>query len=207
MLANLSLAAWDAPVAAIGLIAGSSFGALAYLERWRWTPSGRYGLANMITAFRFSLVVLMLTLQSQAALAFTLALLVLLLDGVDGWHARRSGACSIYGDVFDKEVDAFFTLSLSLILHRSGPFDGWILIPGALRYVYLLIGNCDVKQGAVSKPAARWTRAAGAFTLGSLTICLLPLGSTLAPIGAAATLVVTLSFAYSFLGCRTQSSN
>lgn len=202
MLSSLMLASVVTPLPAIGAIAASSFAVLAYLARTQWTPHGRYGLANAITAFRFVIVVLLSTLQSRPTLAFALALMVLLLDGVDGWQARRSQSCSAYGELFDQEVDAFFTLSLSLILHHTGDFGVWILIPGALRYAYLLhVGSRAGRPGARSH-GPRWTRAAGAYTLGSLTVCLLPLGFARTLIGAAATIVVTVSFLHSFRADR-----
>lgn len=199
MIGSLVLASQaEASLAFIATTAAASFGALTVLARTHWTASGRYGLANAITAFRLGLVFLMLGQTSSLLRAFALALLVLLLDGADGWQARRSNSCSAYGDLFDKEVDAFFTLALCVILYRTDRFGLWILIPGALRYVYSLYERVGSRQAPASAPLCRWTRAAGAFTLGGLTSCLLPLGTIATGIGAAATIVVTFSFLCSF---------
>lgn len=191
----------DVSLTIVGITATVSFALLTFLTRRQWTASGRYGLANSITAARLGLVYLMLGRLSDGWAAFMLAMLVLLLDGVDGWQARRSHSCSAYGDLFDKEVDAFFTLSLCLVLYRTEQFGLWILLPGALRYVYSLCerGLSRRSSSPASPPLkASWTRAAGAFTIGSLTACLLPLGSIAPAIAAAATIVVTVSFFWSF---------
>ena len=43
-----------------------------------------------------------------------LAIAVTVLDGADGWLARRSGVSSAFGARFDGEVDAFLILALSV---------------------------------------------------------------------------------------------
>ncbi len=62
-----------------------------------------------------------------------LAVVALVLDGVDGWVARHTGSASALGARFDMEVDAFLILILSVDVARSaGP---WVLAIGAARYV------------------------------------------------------------------------
>src|SRR4051794_27037258 len=48
-----------------------------------------------------------------------LAAVALVLDGVDGWVARRTGTVSELGWRFDMEVDAFLILVLSICAARS----------------------------------------------------------------------------------------
>jgi phosphatidylglycerophosphate synthase len=63
------------------------------------------------------------------------ASLALVLDGVDGLVARRTGTASALGARFDMEVDAFLILVLSAFV---GLFVGlWVLAIGAIRYVFV----------------------------------------------------------------------
>ncbi len=61
--------------------------------------------------------------------------MALLLDGVDGKVARRTGTCSPLGARFDMEVDAFLILVLSVYVATDlGP---WVLLIGGMRYVFV----------------------------------------------------------------------
>jgi phosphatidylglycerophosphate synthase len=65
-----------------------------------------------------------------------LSVVALVLDGVDGRVARRTGTVSALGARFDMEVDAFLILVLSAYV---APHAGWwVLLIGAARY--LLVG-------------------------------------------------------------------
>ncbi|MCU0735743.1 MAG: CDP-alcohol phosphatidyltransferase family protein [Methylotetracoccus sp.] len=198
MMAGLAAVVAGAPMTTIAALAALSFGVLTYEFRTGWTPSGAYGWANLITACRFLLVGLLLWYGLRMPLlAVGLAIAVLLLDGIDGWQARRSGSSSAYGSCLDREVDAFFTLALCLVLYHSDRFGPWILIPGAMRYVFVVfihVAAPPMKQ----ERATRWSRASGALALGSLIACLLPLGVWGVWIGGIATAVVVASFSRSF---------
>ncbi|TDC91099.1 CDP-alcohol phosphatidyltransferase family protein [Actinomadura sp. 7K507] len=63
-----------------------------------------------------------------------LASVALLLDGVDGQVARRTGTASKLGARFDMEVDAFLVLVLSVQVAWSA--GAWVLAIGAMRYVF-----------------------------------------------------------------------
>jgi phosphatidylglycerophosphate synthase len=68
----------------------------------------------------------------------TLTVVALVLDGVDGWVARRTDTTSAVGASFDMEADAFLILTLSVYVSRSvGP---WVLAIGAARYAFLVAG-------------------------------------------------------------------
>ncbi|WP_306476364.1 CDP-alcohol phosphatidyltransferase family protein [Methyloversatilis sp.] len=102
------------------------------------------GAANRVTLFRALLVaVLAGTLASPAALAAqatpfaVLALAALLLDGVDGWVARRFDAASDFGARFDMELDAFLVAVLCLAPVLLGKVGPWVLAIGAMRYAFV----------------------------------------------------------------------
>jgi phosphatidylglycerophosphate synthase len=68
----------------------------------------------------------------------TLSILALVLDGVDGQVARRTGTATPLGARLDGEVDAFLILLLSIAVSQS--YGSWVLAIGAARYVLLLAG-------------------------------------------------------------------
>ncbi|MFE7629718.1 CDP-alcohol phosphatidyltransferase family protein [Kocuria sp. NPDC057446] len=71
---------------------------------------------------------------------FAVALPAWLLDGIDGWVARRTGTATRAGARFDQEVDAALLLILSVaVAARIGlPEACWVVTIGALRYLFLL---------------------------------------------------------------------
>jgi phosphatidylglycerophosphate synthase len=74
---------------------------------------------------------------SVAALVL-LSSVALVLDGVDGWVARRTRATTSVGARFDMEVDAFLILVLSV--HVAGTVGAWVLAIGAARYAFVVSG-------------------------------------------------------------------
>ena len=137
--ALLGCACWHAawPVA---LCALPSFACLLWLGRGRFTPSGRFGLANAVTTLRLCLL---LTLTAPASVlpslrALALVSVVMLLDLLDGWSARARGDASAFGAHFDMETDALLVLLLTLRLWLVAGFGAWVLCSGLLRYLYVL---------------------------------------------------------------------
>jgi phosphatidylglycerophosphate synthase len=68
-----------------------------------------------------------------------IAVVALVLDGVDGWVARRTGTVSALGARFDMEVDAFLILVLSVYV--AGIVGPWVLAIGAARYAAWAAGR------------------------------------------------------------------
>jgi len=67
-----------------------------------------------------------------------LAAAALVLDGVDGQVARRTGTASPLGARFDMEVDAFLILALSV--HVAAALGPWVLAIGLMRYAFVAAG-------------------------------------------------------------------
>lgn len=61
----------------------------------------------------------------------------MVLDGVDGIVARRTGTESTFGARFDMETDAFLILGLSVLVWGSGQAGPWVVLIGALRYIFV----------------------------------------------------------------------
>jgi len=65
---------------------------------------------------------------------------VTVLDGADGWLARRSGVSSTFGARFDMETDALLIMVLALIAWRWDRAGLWVLACGLTRYVFVAAG-------------------------------------------------------------------
>lgn len=175
-----------------------SFALLIRRCRGLWTPVGRFGPANALTLARL-VGVLALPLLAPMQVAWVGAIL-LALDGVDGWIARRNGHDGEFGEFFDKESDAFFLLLLCLMLYRlPAGFGAWILVPGLLRYLFVLYLKL------ARPPAPKEPRSAGAgwvfvLTMAALLACFAGYPDRLQllrPLAAAMSLILALSFARS----------
>ena len=149
----LSLPAWalfDLPVSYLAQVL-AGYGALAVLVLWHLpsdlSTSG-LGPANRVTLGRatFVLPVAALTLQPAILTAagywwiIGVSTIAMVLDGVDGWVARRSGASSTFGARFDMELDTFLMLMLSVLIWQSEKVGSWVLIIGAPRHLFVVAG-------------------------------------------------------------------
>ena len=100
-------------------------------------PFERFGPANQITTLRAMLVALVAALVGEprvpaiATAAVGASLAVTLLDGVDGWLARRHEIASRFGARFDMEIDALLILALSVLAWRHGKAGAWVIASGA----------------------------------------------------------------------------
>ncbi|MDN3271709.1 CDP-alcohol phosphatidyltransferase family protein [Streptomyces sp. MA15] len=104
--------------------------------------SRTFGPANRVTLGRATLVGGVTALVADSfqdtppvSLLVVLTAVALVLDGVDGKVARRTGTSTPLGARFDMEVDAFLILVLSVYVSMAtGP---WVLLIGAMRYVFV----------------------------------------------------------------------
>lgn len=110
-------------------------------------PLDRFGGANQVTLARVGIVALISGLIGGSSLNATqgwftaiLAGLALLLDGVDGWLARRHGMVSAFGARFDMETDALLILVMALLLYQSSKAGVWVLLSGLMRYGFVALG-------------------------------------------------------------------
>ncbi len=129
-------------------LVGLLYGLLVWsLARWlpRDAPGPGIGAANRVTLLRAALVlpVLALALQPVALGAggywwvIVLSTVAMVLDGVDGRVARRTGTETSFGARFDMELDAALILALSVLVWASGKAGGWVLVVGLMRYGFV----------------------------------------------------------------------
>lgn len=196
----------DRAGALLAAIAAGSFLGLLLRFRGEWTPRGRFGAANTITLARvLGSGVLILGADQAGAWTAILAATMLLADGLDGWAARSFGDGSAFGELFDHEADAFFLLALCLALFLGHRLEGWILLPGALRYGFVLfMWLARPPQRRVA--GNRYTRALGTGAVIALMLCLLPVGAACAPLAGVASFALVASFAFSTLALYRPSA-
>ncbi|WP_125039131.1 CDP-alcohol phosphatidyltransferase family protein [Nocardioides sp. LS1] len=136
---GLGPVAWSVGLACgVGLL-GLLVAAMGRHERPGLMPADRVTLARGLLATAVAaLVAEAATGHDAAHLRITLvalAAIALVLDGVDGPVARRTGTASDFGARFDMEVDAFLILVLSVHVARTSGW--WVLGIGLARYAFV----------------------------------------------------------------------
>lgn len=166
-------------------------------ELARQAEPRRLGAANAITILRVALlfVFAVLVQAPPGPAAALLALLIFALDGLDGWIARRTGTTSELGARLDMESDALLVLAATLALFVHGRLGAFILVPGLLRYGYVL---ALAMFAALRREAPRSKLGRYIFSLMmvSLIASLWPLPYH-APLALVASLAIVASFARS----------
>jgi len=142
-------------------------------------PFTRFGAANQITTIRALLVSLLVCLVGEprmpaiAASAAVASVVVTLLDGVDGWLARRTRIASEFGARFDMEIDALLILGLSMLAWRFEKAGAWVLLSGALRYAFVAAGTRWTWLAA-PLPTRRRRQAVCVLQIVVLTLAIVP---------------------------------
>lgn len=168
-------------------------------------PGDRFGPANVVTLVRLAATAVLaaaLTLPpgppGEPVLGWYLAALAVgafILDGVDGWVARRAGVDSAFGARFDMELDAFVTLVLAALVWRLDKAGGWVLAAGMMRYGFVVAALAWPFLKRDLPPSNR-RRFACATMVGSLAVCVAPIvpASVASPALAAAVAFLAYSF-------------
>ncbi len=108
-------------------------------------------MANLITLTRFVLLFLLVSMAYRASpqwqlLDAPLLLLIIALDGLDGYVARRRGETSVFGSIFDIAVDRVVELTLWVVLGHLGLIPMWVAV------VFIVRGTIvdSIRYGAIS---------------------------------------------------------
>jgi phosphatidylglycerophosphate synthase len=165
-------------------------------------PFSQFGPGNQITTARAMLVALVASLIGEpglrhaAASAAGASLVVVALDGVDGWLARRSNMASHFGARFDMEVDALLILVLSILAWRYGKAGGWVVLSGALRYAFVGAG-WFVPRIRLPLPPSRRRQSICVLQVVGLSLVVMPLTppGLSSPLAAAIVGLLCYSFA------------
>jgi len=169
-------------------------------------PYSTFGLANAVTLLRLLIVCQFvgLGLHIMAAgvvsplsawLFCSLAMVERMLDGIDGYIARKQGIESAFGARFDMEVDALQILALSAVAFMLDKAGAWVLAGGLLRYAFLAAG---VLWPAFSAPLPASFRRKAVAVIQGLTLAALLAPIVLPPFSTLAAAMALTLLLYSF---------
>lgn len=165
-------------------------------------PFTRFGPANQITTARAALVALVVGLLGEpripasAAAAVAVAIVAAMLDGADGWLARRSGMASEFGARFDMEVDALLVLVLATLAWQFEKAGVWVLLSGALRYLFVVAGW---RRPWVHRPLPRSVRRQAICVVQTVGLILTLAPVVAAPLSSVLAAMALCALAWSFL--------
>jgi len=145
-------------------------------------PHVNFGTANRVTLARGMIASLLggavpvVTALSPGALwaASAAALLALVLDGVDGWIARRTRMASRYGQHLDINFDTVMMGILALLAWQGDKAGPWVLAIGLARYVFVAAGWIWPWLNA-ELPFSQRRRVICVVQITTLLVCLTPL--------------------------------
>ena len=164
-------------------------------------PHPRLGLCNAITLTRAAGISVMagLVIAPVTGLGWGLVALaggLLVLDGLDGWAARRARMQSAFGARLDVESDVAFAITLAALAVALGQVGPWFLLLGLMRPLFLGAGRIWPALRA-PLPDAPWRKRMAAL---QMTVQVVLIAPVIAPplsvwIGAALLGAVLVSFA------------
>ena len=164
-------------------------------------PRREFGPANTVTLLRAALTALLFGVVLEAAtpqvlwFCVVVATLALILDGVDGWVARRRHATTGFGARFDMETDAALMLVLALLVWLLDRAGAWVLLAGVLRYAFVGAGLLTARLRGPLPPSVRRKTAC----IVQLVALVVALGPIIPPALASAAAATGLAFlVYSF---------
>ena len=176
-------------------------------------PHARLGLCNLVTLLRGAAIAALAGLlavpDALGALGYPLvglAAVVLMLDGVDGWAARRAGLSSRFGARLDVETDVAFALVLAALAVAADKVGPWFLVLGLLRPAFLVAGRLWPWLHAPLPVSQRRRIVAGVQMGGQVALMVPVLSGPLAYWTGAAILAVVLgSFLRDILALRRRA--
>ncbi|WP_018138687.1 MULTISPECIES: CDP-alcohol phosphatidyltransferase family protein [unclassified Thioalkalivibrio] len=200
-----ALLGWQIGAVAALLVAHAGIWILLGLMLVLNTPQGGLtdahrgpGPANRVTLARAAIATPLgaLVLTSGAVPGTTVMLWILglagaalILDGVDGAVARRTNSRTAFGARFDMELDAAIILVLSILVWWMTAVGAWVVLIGAMRYLFLGAQRIWPWLGA-DLPPSRRRQTVCVLQTGVLLVALLP---SLPPMAAIAVALAGLA--------------
>ena len=164
-------------------------------------PYLRFGPANHVTMVRAMLAALVASLVAEpvvarvAATGTAVAIVMIVLDGVDGWLARRSRMTSAFGARFDVETDAVFLMAMSILVWQHGKAGAWVLVGGMMRYAFVMAGSWLPWLARPLQPTRR-AKVISVCHMVALSVALAPMIPT--PLSAIAVAAALVALSWSF---------
>ncbi|MEQ8239104.1 MAG: CDP-alcohol phosphatidyltransferase family protein [Cyclobacteriaceae bacterium] len=115
-----------------------------------------YGYANWVSILRLLMVLTAFSLHNAIndIYLFSIFTVSIVLDGFDGFLARKFNQETPQGAILDMETDALMVLVLAYIHISNAQIPAWILLPASFRYIYawiILFTTNDQKKELVPK--------------------------------------------------------
>jgi phosphatidylglycerophosphate synthase len=138
-----------------------------------------FGLPNVITLVRGAVACLLLAALPASAPWYAglwlagLAVAFLLLDGLDGYAARRLKCETAFGARFDMETDALFLLLMAVLVLLMGKAGLWVLLIGLMRYGFVVAGFLLPRLAGPLPPSLR-RKAVCVLQMAVLALLMLP---------------------------------
>jgi phosphatidylglycerophosphate synthase len=164
----------------------------------KYLPTSTLGAANHVTLARAGLVAVLIGFIGESQLgwtAFSVAAAVLVLDGVDGWVARRLEIASDFGARFDMETDALSLIAIAGLVWQHGKAGPWVLLAGLMRYAFVAATKAMPYLAGPLPPSLR-RKAAFVFVAMTLIACLAPIVNPPLSIGLALAGLLTLTASF-----------
>lgn len=143
-------------------------------------PHQRFGLANRISLLRGGLVAVLAGFlvsphfdPATAWVAVGLALMAMVLDGLDGMAARRTAMESPLGARLDAELDGMLTLVLCVLAVSLGKVGVFVLLAGGMHYAFLLARVAGVLP-EFDLPSSLRRQSVGVLSSLLLVVCIVP---------------------------------
>ncbi len=167
----------------------------------------RFGYANLVTALRAGIVSLLAAIvlfsanfanPKSALITWAMigaVLLVLAMDGVDGYLARRYRQQSALGARFDMEIDAFLILILSVAVFVLDKAGAWVILIGLMRYLFIA-AQCVI--AALRRPLFVSFRRKLICVVQVAVLCAVLVPGLGQPISAALCVLALATLVYSF---------
>ena len=108
---------------------------------WIFALSKQYlsnfpGIANMVTFSRACFLVFVLFFMTNPWWLGLTYLVIVLMDILDGYLARKYNESTVFGTYLDMETDAFATYAMTCSLYFLDLVTWWMFIPALMRYVF-----------------------------------------------------------------------
>lgn len=132
-------------------------------------------------------------MPSRAWTVVFIAAVAAVLDGVDGWVARRGGRGTTAGARLDGEADAAALLVLSALLTMT--VGWWVLLIGLMRYLFM-VGSLVRPSWRKDLPHSDFRRSVGAFQAVAMVMSLVPAVPVPVAAALAATALVALMVSF-----------
>jgi phosphatidylglycerophosphate synthase len=161
-------------------------------------PAGGY--ANLLTLVRYVLILMIAAFSGiwpLWSLGFLFSIPVLL-DGLDGYIARRSNHLTKFGALFDLETDSLFMTMTGMILYQRHTVGAWLLPAAYMRYFFVLI-IAVLQLNRIQDKRTRFGPFIAFIMAGSLVLEFLFRSAVTRVILFFAACLIILSFIYSFI--------